>query len=403
MTVEEDRAQAAALRAKRTVARVDAISDFIPPEQDAKLPHIRRLQAVFNAVDAAAKKPAPAVSTPGGNPASAADGDTAAPVSDAELDRLLAALKDLADAVGAPGRGLVGLFYLSEMEEAEDGARKLHADLTDLIATMESRPRDELKKRLGRLDRVAKKELDEGWDLMRRVTSTTGVTMDTVRRQHPELIEQFQGRDGSFLIYAYPSVTVWEEQNLNDVVRELKSVNPNAMGLAVLFERILYQIKHDLVRIALIALGVVFLSLLASYRGLWHAALSLVPLLAGGITMVGVMNLIGLKFNLVNTGMLPLIIGVGVDYGVYVVHRYMAEGKGLDSIQPVVVSTGRAVTLAALTTMIGFGSVMLANWRGLALMGGTLTMGIGFCWLAAILYLPALLKIVEMVKARRGQ
>ena len=83
------------------------------------------------------------------------------------------------------------------------------------------------------------------------------------------------------------------------------------------------------------------------------------------------------------------------------VHRYLGEGKGLKSIQPVVESTGRAVTLAALTTMIGFGAVMLANWRGLALMGGTLTMGIGFCWLAAILYLPALLKIVEMVKARK--
>jgi hypothetical protein len=173
------------------------------------------------------------------------------------------------------------------------------------------------------------------------------------------------------------------------------------MGIATLFERILVQIKADLVRVALIALGLVFLALLISYRNLWHTFLSLIPLLTGAVTMVGVMNLIGLKFNIINTGMLPLIIGVGVDYGVYVVHRYLGEGKGLGSIRPVVESTGRAVTLAALTTMIGFASIIPANWRGLSLMGATLTMGIGFCWLAAVLYLPALLKIVEMVKARK--
>jgi len=96
--------------------------------------------------------------------------------------------------------------------------------------------------------------------------------------------------------------------------------------------------------------------------------------------MVGLMNLRGLKFNIVNTGMLPLLIGIGVDYGVYTVHRWISEGKGLKSIRPTVESTGRAVSLAALTTMIGFGSVILCKWRGLSMMGSTLTMGIGL-WL----------------------
>jgi predicted RND superfamily exporter protein len=65
-------------------------------------------------------------------------------------------------------------------------------------------------------------------------------------------------------------------------------------------------------------------------------------------------------------------------------------------------STGRAVTLAALTTMIGFASVILAQWRGLSLMGATLTMGIGLCWIAAVILLPAVLKVIEKVKARRS-
>jgi predicted RND superfamily exporter protein len=119
--------------------------------------------------------------------------------------------------------------------------------------------------------------------------------------------------------------------------------------------------------------------------------------------MVGIMNTVGLKFNIVNVAMLPLIIGIGVDYGVYLVHRWIGEGKGDKSIKPVVESTGRAVTLSAFTTMIGFASIIPAQWRGLSLMGSTLTMGIALCWIAAVIYLPSILKIIEMIKGRNGK
>jgi len=58
-------------------------------------------------------------------------------------------------------------------------------------------------------------------------------------------------------------------------------------------------------------------------------------------------------------------------------------------------STGRAVALCALTTMIGFGAVATATWRGLAGMGRTMTMGIGFCLIAAIVLLPSLLALIS--------
>ncbi|MFO8057542.1 MAG: MMPL family transporter, partial [bacterium] len=180
-------------------------------------------------------------------------------------------------------------------------------------------------------------------------------------------------------------------------------VDPDAMGVAVLFERILAQIKEDLLHVSLIALSLVFIVIFVNYRGLWHTLLTLVPLGCGAIAMVGIMNTVGLKFNIVNVAMLPLIIGIGVDYGVYMVHRWIGEGKGEKSIKPVVESTGRAVTLSAFTTMIGFASIIPAQWRGLSLMGSTLTMGICLCWIAAVLYLPSILKVIEMIKARNGR
>jgi hypothetical protein len=107
------------------------------------------------------------------------------------------------------------------------------------------------------------------------------------------------------------------------------------------------------------------------------------------------MNLLGIKFNIINIGMLPLLVGVGIDYGVYVVHRWISEGRSKASIGPVVESTGRAVSLCALTTMIGFGSVAFAQWRGLAGMGRTMTLGVGFCLIAAVVLLPSLLAIIS--------
>ncbi|HUT53961.1 MAG TPA: MMPL family transporter [bacterium] len=387
-TVDDDRRLAEELRKKSTVSRVDAISDFIPADQDRKLPLIARIREASAGI-----APPPAVE---------AAGDTVAPMAGPEFDRLLAALESLRDTIGAPGRGLIGLFYLAEMEDAEQGARGLTADLDGLISALQAQRGDKTYRNLGRLDREVKAGVAEAWDWFGKMTSTPGVTLESLRARHPELLDRFQGRNGSFLIYAYPSVVIWEESNLKAVARELKEVDPDAMGVAVLFDRILDQIKSDLVRIALIALAVVFVVLLLNYRGLWHTVLTLVPLVAGAVSMVGIMNLTGLKFNIINTGMLPLVIGIGVDYGVYMVHRWIGEGKGLKSIRPAVESTGRAVSLAALTTMIGFASIILAQWRGLSLMGLTLTVGIGLCWIAAVVFLPAILKVIEVVKARRA-
>jgi predicted RND superfamily exporter protein len=387
-SVDDDRRLAATLRAQtETVSRVDAISDFIPPDQEQKLKIIARIGKAIEGISAGGR-----------------DGDTAseaAAMTEAEFERLMEALRSLRDTVGAPGRGLVGLFYVAELEDAEDGARALLSDLDKLIALLGKNQGPELYKNLGDLDRRMALGVQSGWKRLSAMTGTKGVSIETLAKKHPELLDRFQGRDGSFLIYAYPSMTIWEEQNLQAVADGLRDVDENAMGVAILFDEILRQIKSDLWRIALLALSMVFLVLLINYRGLWHTLLTLIPLVAGGVAMVGMMNVRGLKFNIINTGMLPLVIGIGVDYGVYVVHRWMGEGKGLDSIRPTVLSTGRAVTLSAFTTMIGFSAIILAQWRGLSLMGSTLTMGIGMCWVAAVIFLPAVLKLIEKVKARR--
>ena len=103
------------------------------------------------------------------------------------------------------------------------------------------------------------------------------------------------------------------------------------------------------------------------------------------------MDLTGLKLNMANLVILPLILGIGVVNGIHIIHRYREE---TDKTQVVLSkSTGQAVILSSLTTMIGFGSMMVADHYGVYSLGLVLSLGVFCCLTASITFLPALLKL----------
>ena len=117
------------------------------------------------------------------------------------------------------------------------------------------------------------------------------------------------------------------------------------------------------------------------------------PLLFGMVWMVGFMGLAGIQLTLLNVIALPLIIGIGIDDGVHVLHRYRIEGPG--AIDRVYRSTGKAIIITSLTTMLAFGSLVFATYRGFGSMGLALFIGVGMCLAATIAILPAILAILE--------
>ncbi len=92
----------------------------------------------------------------------------------------------------------------------------------------------------------------------------------------------------------------------------------------------------------------------------------------------------------------PLIIGVGIDNGVHVVHRLLYEGQ--EGMSVVLRHTGRAILIASLTTMIGFGSLALASHRGMSSLGVVLLLGVGSCLLTSLVVLPNLLVATGRVR-----
>ncbi len=107
--------------------------------------------------------------------------------------------------------------------------------------------------------------------------------------------------------------------------------------------------------------------------------------------MFGILAYFGIDLNPANLIVLPLVLGIGVDDGVHVVHDFrMQTGRYRPSS-----STINAILLTSLTSMIGFGSLMVAAHRGLYSVGLVLVVGIGCCLFVSLVMLPAILTLVS--------
>jgi len=138
---------------------------------------------------------------------------------------------------------------------------------------------------------------------------------------------------------------------------------------------------------------VVLLVLWADFRSLKLALMAMIPLLAGGLWMVGLLHSFGLMLTFVNVTALPMIVGIGIDDGVHMIHRYRREGYR--QARRVLLSTGKAILLTTLTTMLGFGAMLGASYRGLVSLSLMLIIGVGACFLTTVLLLPPLFSLIK--------
>jgi predicted RND superfamily exporter protein len=136
---------------------------------------------------------------------------------------------------------------------------------------------------------------------------------------------------------------------------------------------------------------VALLALVIDWRSVMLCAVTLVPPVMGGVLLFGCLALIGVAFNPANLIVLPLILGIGVDDGVHVVHDF----RGQRGAYRMSASTMNAIVLTSLTSMIGFGSMMLAAHRGLYSLGLVLVLGIGNCLFVSLVLLPAILAVTR--------
>jgi predicted RND superfamily exporter protein len=196
----------------------------------------------------------------------------------------------------------------------------------------------------------------------------------------------------SAAMYLYPPVGQWR-RGASPALENLIADYPGAVlaGPNVISAELRRIVWDDAIKASILGIFVVFILMWVDLGGPVKALLALLPLFVGMIWMLGAMALLGQRLNFFNVFVLTMIVGIGVDYGVHLLHRWYESG----GIPEALVETAKAIAVAALTTMVGFGSLVLSHYPGLRSVGAAAILGALSTALLGITLLPALLSLRE--------
>ncbi len=197
------------------------------------------------------------------------------------------------------------------------------------------------------------------------------------------------GTTRKIVLRIYPKENIWEREALNAFVDQVRGSDPSSIGAPVMIRHHTDLLKAAFEDAGVYALLAVTVILLLYFRSIKWTLLAMVPLGLGVLFMLFAMGHYGISFNLANFMGLPLLLGIGLDYGIHVLHRAQEE-KRVNMFDH---STGPATMLSGFTTIAGFGTLALGGHQGVASLGFMLAAGVAGIMVSALLILPALLRV----------
>jgi len=361
----------AALKKLETVSHVESVLSFLPGQVEEKRPILEAMQPLLHTVDFSERAAA-------------------------------AAPKDLAIILSRINFKMAEAAKNLEQEKAatRDQIKETHLLINGIIPLLEAGPQAVAKKRLAEFERRFFADLQEKWELFQDYTNSALKSPPMTLANLPQAVrERFIGPDGSYLIRVFPSQDIWNFGPLKMFVKSLWSVDPNAVGDPVLLFVFTMGFRNSVLWASGLALLAIAVMLIFIFQSVRMALLALIPLFVGTGLTLNLMWLLDLPFNQANVLFLPLILGEGIEFGIIILARWKLEESARAITLPA--STAKGVALAALTTTVGFGSLMVSGHRGTFSLGLLATVGSLSVLLTSLSVLPAFLRLLERDLARR--
>lgn len=371
--LDEARRRAKSLSSMDSVARVDSPTDLLPKLDDERLVKLRQdflgIERDPDWTKLAAREPDPGVLAK-------------------QVLGVVDALDELTFAAEQAGRDTASIHATKQA-------------FSDLRKRLETTPPDTARATLDSIEDQMADVLGRAWTAARAV-STRGhwLTSDL-----PDLFElRFVARDGSdrVALYVYPAGEVASGADGNAPARrfaqDLESVDPDAAGQGVSLYHHNNMILGGFKRAALFSLCLVVALLLLDFANIRKSLLALFPVLVGMGWTVGVMALVGMRLNVASIVVIPLILGIGVDAGIHMIHRCDINARthaGRAKLDEVLNGTGGAVMLSSLTTIVGFAGLLFGVHLGMVQLGAAMVIGVACTLVAGVVVLPALLLVLD--------
>jgi predicted RND superfamily exporter protein len=368
-SVQEADTLADQLRQLPTVSKVRTLGDLVPRDQKKRMDEVARISKVAGEIT---------LGTGSGQPVDV-------PKAKKDLEFLLESsqegAKQAKQYLGLSGRA----------RQAVTTFEKLIPPLERAVAALDKLTQEEAKKRLDRhqVKLVGSISQNLGW-----LKTQRGDRPISVGDLPPELKERYLSKGGKILIEVEPSVDVWERKPNEDFVRDLEKVSSTATGTPVMNLEYIDLLKRSYIEALLYAIGIIVVMIFLMFRRIEDLLLTLLPLGVGVLWMFGILGLFKIQLDPANIVTLPMVHGIGVAYGVYVMDRYREEKR----VRIFESSTGKAVILSALTTLFGFGSMLVGQYRGLVTLGLVMCIGIICTLTSAMVLLPQILSLHDRME-----
>lgn len=205
----------------------------------------------------------------------------------------------------------------------------------------------------------------------------------------------FFSPEGQAIVAAHvPERVIWNSDIYNEFINQADQISGDFFGTPMTRARLEAYMRQDFTYSTAAAVFIIMAVLWLSLRrspvrgGTW---LSLVTLGLGYLWMLGALHLLDIDFNVANILISPLLIGLGVDNCVYLLHRY--RDMGAQNIRSAIASTALPILANTFATMIGFGSLIFAQTPILEVLGQSAVLGIGFMTLFGLTFLPAMIAL----------
>lgn len=345
-------AEAQAIRARLKpvpeVRQVLTLSDLVPKDQPEKLAIIEELALSLG----------PALAAPGELAIVAKPEDAAA------LDRLETAMRQ-AFTQWTGERAKAAARLALALEKLQNGPHSV-----DAVARLRGNLLEGLPAQIGQL---------------RTVLMAREVTADDLPQW---LKDRWQAVDGRQRVEIWPRDVLDDNARTKAFVRAVQAQVPAVSGPPVGMIEAGEVVVASFQQAFLYSAAAIALLLLVLLRSLRDTLLVLIPLAAAGLLTMAASVITTTPFNFANVIALPLLLGVGVDYGVYLVQQARRLPPGANLLKT---GATRAVLFGALVTMANFGDLMLARHPGMVSMGLLLTVGLAVILICTLVLLPGLI------------
>jgi hopanoid biosynthesis associated RND transporter like protein HpnN len=364
--VDEARDLSQKLMALPTVAKVESILELVPQGQDKKLPIIKRIVDLAAALNV--------------KPATTKNVDIPKARTDIKslLDQAREGLKQATSYMSVSHIAKDAVAAFGEMVPALERANK----------ALNSASVDVIQKRFSASSNGAFSRMQTNMAMLKAQKADRGLTLADIP---PQLQKLFLAPDGKILLQVYGKQDLWERAPDEAFTLAVLNVAPKATGTPILNYYATELLRVSYLWAAVWAFVAIVVLILLHFQSFKFLLLTLTPLVLAVLWRTGAMVWFGIEFNPANIVTLPLIIGIDVAFGVYIIDRYREDGK----LSIFAGSTGKAIMMSALTSLFGFSSLLISQFNGMFDIGQLMSLGIAIGLITAIFILPQILALLK--------